>query len=137
MSPLSSAADNEQPLGLNPVQLGAFIGSRRQALGISSRELARRAGIADVTRLELGQIPKPRTDTLAAIAQALNISLTELLGMGRPESLPSFRPYMRTKFPDMPDAALADIDAYVEKLAQKYRVSPSGPIAGEDEQDGS
>ena len=133
--PSTSVPSAQQPTGPDVAELGTFIGSRRGELGISRRELARRAGVADVARLELGQIPKPRTDTLAAIARALDMSLSELLGMGRPESLPSFRPYMRTKYPDMPDSALADIDAYVAKLAKRYRVSTDGPLEGEDERD--
>ncbi len=131
----SSSTSSEQPTGPDVAQLGAFIAARREALGISRRELARRAGVANVTRLELGQIPNPRTDTLAAIAQAFDMSLSQLLGMGSPESLPSFRPYMRTKYPDMPDAALAEIDAYVEKLAKRYYISTAGPLEGEDEQE--
>ena len=125
----------QQPAGPDVAELVAFITKRREALGVSRRELARRAGVADVARLELGQIPKPRTDTLAAIAQALDMSLSELLGMGKPESLPNFRPYMRRKYPEMPDDALADIDAYIAKLTEQYHISPTGPLDGEDEQE--
>ncbi len=133
MSPSPSTA-SDQPTGPDVGQLGAFIRKRREALGISRRELARRAGVSQVALVESAKIQKPRTDTLAAIAQALDMSLTELLGMGKPESLPNFRPYMRTKYPNMPDAALADIDAYVRKLAKRYNITTDGPLNDEDEE---
>jgi transcriptional regulator with XRE-family HTH domain len=134
-STASPAKPGQQPNSPDLEELGAFIRDKREALGISQRELARRAGVADVTRVEQGQIAGPRTDTLTAIARALGLSLSELVGMGKPDSLPNFRPYMRAKYPGMTDAALADIDAHVQKLAKRHHISPTGPLDGEDEQD--
>ena len=78
-------------------RLGAFIRDRREELGISRRELARRANIADVSRLEQGRVVNPRRDTLQALAEALNLTLSELVAVGK---APSSRTSCRTCAPN-------------------------------------
>ena len=112
-------------------RLGEFIRERRENLGISRRELARRAEIADVGRLEQGLIASPRTDTLQAIGTALGLSLSELVSLGEPSELPGLMPYMRAKYADMPDAAIQEVAAYVEQLRAKHDLR--GPADHEDE----
>ncbi|MGF6651492.1 transcriptional regulator with XRE-family HTH domain [Paraburkholderia youngii] len=58
--------------------------NRRHELGLSQRELARRANLANVTicALERGEMCDPKISTLRAIARALDLDVL-LLVMGR------------------------------------------------------
>lgn len=114
--------------------LGAFIRQRRLALGLSARELARRAGIADVIRIEQGILSNPRTDSLRAIAQGLDLPLSDLLAAADyvpAKELPTFTPYLRTKYKDLPDEAVAEMEQFLERLRQKH--GTGGPVDDEDE----
>ena len=53
----------------------------RRKLGITQSELARRAGIRQgvLSYIENGRTKHPRIDTLAAIANALGVTVDELL----------------------------------------------------------
>ena len=48
------------------------------------------------------------------------------------DELPSFRPYPRTKYRDLPPEAVAEIESVFDRLAREYRLE--GPRDGEDEQ---
>lgn len=67
--------------------------SRREALGWSKLELARRAGISRVTVQNVeGRVGKPDMDTLQKIASAMATPVSELIGaeplrLGRTERL--------------------------------------------------
>lgn len=126
-----SAGSDEQ---VNVTKIGAFITEKREALGISQRELIRRSGVINLNRLELGTTPSPRTDTLQAVADALGISLAELVAAGRPEELPTLTPYLRAKYGDMPEEGRRRMTKYFERLAKEYNMT-DGPKDGEDEQD--
>ena len=66
-----------------PRSLGTFIRERRQDLGLTQEDLAARVGgsvrQAEISRLESGRIALPRRERLEAIANALDISIGELL----------------------------------------------------------
>ncbi len=114
--------------------LGAFIRRQRLALGLSARELARRAGIADVIRIEQGILLNPRTDSLRAIAQGLDVPLNDLLAAADyvpAKELPTFRPYLRAKYKDLPDEAVAEMEQFLGRLQRKH--GSGGPLDGEDE----
>ncbi len=102
-------------------RLGAFVKERREALGISQRELARRAHVADVVRLEQGLLTSPRTGTLEAIAEALGLTLSELVAVGKTPTLPAFTPYMRAKYHDLSDEDIEEIEAFVGTLRDKQQ----------------
>lgn len=113
--------------------LGAFIRKRRLKLGISARELARRAGVADVVRLEQGGLLNPRAESLRGVANGLEVPLSDLLAAADwlpPKELPTFRPYLRTKY-RLPDDAVEEMEAFMARLAKKHGIK--GPAAGEDE----
>ena len=63
--------------------LGQFIRANRLALGMTQEDLAERIGDAvqqsDISRLERDHIALPRRDRLEAIAEALEVSLGDLL----------------------------------------------------------
>lgn len=116
--------------------LADLIRDRRLALGISGSELARRAGIDKglLTLLDQRKIKQPRVDTLRALASALEIPLGDIYSATNwlPDTaLPSLRPYMRAKYEHLPDEAVAEVEAVINKLSKRYG---QGPIDGEDEQ---
>ena len=112
---------------------GHQLAEKRAALGLSASEVGRRAGVeaSTITRIEAGTV-EPTPETLKAIADVLDLPVEDLLAI--PEwQLPAFTPYLRTKYQDMPDAAIAEMQQYFEQVARKHRISPSGPKPGEDE----
>ena len=64
-----------------PTELGILINKEREKLGISQRELARRANMdcAEVSRIESGKRIKPNILYLKGIAETLNLSLVKLM----------------------------------------------------------
>ncbi|SHU42681.1 helix-turn-helix domain-containing protein [Mycobacteroides abscessus] len=119
-------------------QVADTLRQHREALGFSANRVARRAGINPSTywRIEAGQIPKPDTDSLLAIATALDIPTADLFAASGwlPDSeLPSLRPYLRTKY-HLPPEALTKLEASVTAIAGEYGISIGhGPARGEDE----
>ncbi|QHK19854.1 helix-turn-helix domain-containing protein [Pseudarthrobacter psychrotolerans] len=120
-------------------QLAGAIRERRQELGLSASEVARRADVAKgtITRLELGQITSPRMDNLRSIADVLQIPLTNLLAESRVlrgSDLPTLQPYLRTKFKEMPEGAVREIEAHFRDVAARHGINiNTGPAPGEDE----
>lgn len=71
----------ETALGGIAASLGPQIKRRREQRGLSAAELARRAGIgkASLSNIEAGR-GNPTIETLAALAAALHVPITDLLG---------------------------------------------------------
>jgi transcriptional regulator with XRE-family HTH domain len=80
--------------------LGALIAARREALGLSQRQLAARADVDSsvVSRLENNRFEQPSALLLQRLADALSTNVSELLAFVgvRPE-LPEPRAYFRRK----------------------------------------
>lgn len=119
--------------------LGAFLRQRREQLGLSSRQLAARAGFNDATvvRFEQGAFGAPRADKLARLAEALGLQLADVYALADyavPSELPTLRPYLRTKYRDLPVEDVEAIEAYAARLAKKHGIHLAGPALGEDEQ---
>lgn len=117
--------------------LGQLLRHRRDALGLSLRQVGDRVGTTDTTvmRIESGEIASPRGDILRALAEALELPLADLFataGYAVPRELPSFRPYLRAKYHDLPPEALAELENTFAGIAKRY--GTSGPAPGEDEQ---
>src|SRR5918912_3792664 len=103
---------------------GQWLRQRRQDAGLGTTELAKRTGITDgtITRLEQGFIATPDPRKLSRIAEALDIPLADIYGMagdGAPKQLPSFRPYLRSKYRDLPPEVAADLSRAVEGVIRK------------------
>lgn len=118
-------------------KLAEMLRGRRHELGLSAHEVARRAevNIASVTRLENCTNPRPSVETLVPICTVLGVPVADMLTLVDvmpTGQLPSFMPYLRTKYQDMPDEAVQEIATYFDQIAKKYRIS-DGPAAGEDE----
>ena len=95
--------------------LGKQLKEVRSRLGLSAREVGDRSGMADsnVLRLEQGNIANPRPETLKSLADALDLDLADLYtaaGYVQPTSLPSFAPYLRSKYADLPPSAQRELE---------------------------
>lgn len=118
--------------------LGKMLKSAREQLGFSAREVADRSGMADsnVLRLEQGAIANPRPETLRSLADVLQLELADLYataGYVQPNGLPSFSPYLRSKYAGLPASAQREIEVSFAKIAAKHGYDPNGPQPGEDE----
>jgi transcriptional regulator with XRE-family HTH domain len=119
-------------------KLGQLVRSRRQELGLTVRQLAEQADMnfATVARIEQGQFAAPGPDKLARIAEALGLSTADVFGLAEytvPDDLPSFQPYLRSKYRDMPADAVDDLNKAFERIVRKHGYQPDGPRDGEDE----
>ena len=115
---------------LNP-RLGALVRSKREALDLSLRDLAVRCGVhfSMLGRIEQGQIKAPAPEILQAIAHALDADVQDfyaLCGYTISDRLPSFSPYLRSKYGAMPDAAVAELEAYFEDIRKRYGFGEGG-----------
>ncbi len=118
--------------------LGRILRERREALSESIRSLAERSGVPTTTihHFEQGRTAAPAPDKLGRIASALGLSLAEVYsvaGWSIPKDLPTFKPYLRTKYADLPQEDVDAIERYAAKFAKKHGISLTGPALGEDE----
>src|SRR5262249_20587823 len=92
-------------------RLGRWLRERRHEAGIGTTELAKRTGINDatITRLEQGAIASPDPHKLRLISEHLDLNLSDvyaMAGYAAPTDLPSFQPYLRRKYRNLPDQAI-------------------------------
>jgi transcriptional regulator with XRE-family HTH domain len=119
-------------------KLGRVLRARRQELSLSTRQLGERAGVDDATivRIEQGAFAAPRPDKLVRIAEALGLSTADVFTLADysvPDDLPSFQPYLRSKYRDMPVGAVKDLNKAFERIVKQHGYDPNGPQNGEDE----
>lgn len=101
------------------------------------RQLARNIGgtISTVSTLEAGINLSPRPETLKVIAQALDIPTSDLFMVADwlpADELPTLKPYLRAKYADLDEQAIAELEAYADRLIQRH--GGHGPVNREDEQ---
>lgn len=80
-----------------------MVHDRREELGLSKRKLGELTGLSHtfIAKLEAGQYESASAETLMTFAEALDIppaDLFSLAGYRLPQSLPSFGPYLRTRY---------------------------------------
>lgn len=119
-------------------KLGKEIRAARLEAGLSMQQVADQARISKtmVAYLEHGTIEVPGASTLAAVARALSIDPGRLLDLGGYDltpTLPTFTPYLRSKYQHLPDAAQAELNSAFERISKKYGYDPDGPAPGADE----
>ncbi len=119
-------------------ELGQRLRARREELGLSLRQLAERAETTDTTiiRIEQGAYAAPAPDKLSRIAEALGLSLADVFALAEyavPGDLPSFQPYLRSKYRDLPPEAVDDLNKAFARIVRKHGYDPDGPQDGEDE----
>jgi transcriptional regulator with XRE-family HTH domain len=117
--------------------LADLIKSKKQELGLSTRALAKIAGLdnGNIVRIEQGTRP-PKPETLSKLATALQLPLADLYhlaGYEIPNELPSMPIYLRTKYKNLSKEAQAELEAKLQEL-QKRHAQDKGPEPGEDEQ---
>lgn len=117
---------------LNTRRIANLLRAEREKRGLTVRDVARRSGVsaATLSRLERAQLAKPDSDKLRAVARVLGVSESDLFGIPETE-LPTFRPYLRSKYRDLPAEAVDEIEAVFARVARDYGVR--GPQDGEDE----
>lgn len=119
-------------------ELGRKLRERRAALGMSLRQLEEQSGVFNVTimRIERGDSSEPSAEKLARLAEALELPLADVYAMADlavPTELPSFKPYLRTKYRGLPAEDVEAIEKYASRLARKHGIALDGPAPGEDE----
>lgn len=121
-------------------RLGSVLQERRETLGLSRHEVARRTAIdrTAIIRIESGAIRQPDPAKLARLAKVLDLPLSELYVLaGYPQDqLPSFQPYLRSRYGKLPRAAVEELDRHFQDIAEEYGIDPNGPADGEDERSG-
>lgn len=138
--------EQQDPGGINSSQpdesptVGQLLRAARHGAGLSLGAVAARTGLAksvvDKAERDLAQQPSPTT--LAKLAEALKLNLADVYaaaGYDAPSELPTFAPYLRSKYRDLPPAARAELEQSFARVAAKYGVAATGPAPGEDEQD--
>ncbi|MCU1392037.1 MAG: family transcriptional regulator [Ilumatobacteraceae bacterium] len=120
-------------------ELGRILRKRREHLGLSLRTVVKRSDVpySTVLHFEEGRISAPAPDKLARIAAALGLQLADiyaLTGYAIPDELPALKPYLRSKYGELPPGDIDAIERYAARLAKKHGISLTGPVAGEDEQ---
>lgn len=119
-------------------RFGQWLRQQRQASGLSTYQLAKQTGLSrgTIVRFEQGAFAAPAPDKLATIAAAIGVELADVYAMAEyavPDDLPSFQPYLRSKYRDMPAEAVDDLGKAFERIVRKHGYDPDGPQDGEDE----
>lgn len=126
---------------MNPSDLAKLahtLKRQRERLGLSASEVARRAGVtpSTVTRIEAAQFTSPQPESLKAIAEVLQLSVSDLFTVADwlpKNELPTFTPYLRSKYRDLPDEAKTELEQSFRRIAERYGYEGAGPEPGEDE----
>jgi len=103
--------------------IGDIIREIREARDISQRQLAHDAGVKQsvLSRIESGDTPNPRAETLRAIAEALNVPVTAILGRPAPVDRLTPRP-ARVSIPIVRRPAHAGVDWTWEGTGQTVEI---------------
>lgn len=121
-----------------PVTFGSAIKEARVGAGMSMGQLAEAVGISkSLLRFwELDAVEAPDVSKVLRLATVLGVDslhLAALAGYELSDTLPPVQPYLRSKYPDLPESALAEIASVV----RRHGIDPTrlGPTPGEDETD--
>jgi transcriptional regulator with XRE-family HTH domain len=121
----------------NPT-LGSLLKQRREDLELSYGQLHTATGIgkSQLHALEHDRVQKAPAVQLKTLADALELPLSDLYaaaGLPLPTELPSFSPYMRAKYGQLPAEAQNELAKTFAAIAKKYGYQADGPQPGEDE----
>ncbi len=117
----------------NAVKLGNALKERRTELELTIKEVARRSGMTDsnVLRIERGDIPQPRPETLKSLADVLGLELSDLFNLAgyvQPRTLPSFSPYLRSRYADLPRIGSKRNGSQLRANCRETRIRPEWTI---------
>ncbi|TDU06596.1 helix-turn-helix protein [Streptomyces sp. 846.5] len=118
-------------------RFGEYLHQLRQARKLGVRELARKSGLdaGGLTRLEQGKT-SPQPDTLKALGTALEVPFADLFAMAgyvTPSDLPSMSAYLHTRYGQLPEDTLSQVNEYIQHLVNERGLDPNGPAPHEDE----
>ena len=118
-------------------ELAAIMTRRREALGLSMRQVSARTGfdIGTIANLEAATNLSPLPSTLKAIADVLGLSISDLFVVADwlpADELPALQPYLRSKYHVLDEQAIAELEGYANRLVQRH--GGRGPNNREDEQ---
>jgi transcriptional regulator with XRE-family HTH domain len=122
----------------NANTLGQLIRQGRATKELSIRDLAESADVPRSTLLdlELGRVASPHPATLQSLANTLELPLADVYaaaGYAEAQGLPSFAPYLRSKYRDLPPDARAELAHSFQIITKKYGYDTTGPAPGADE----
>jgi transcriptional regulator with XRE-family HTH domain len=117
-------------------ELAGILRTRRRQLGLSMRYIESMTGfnVATISGLEKASNLTPQPGTLKGIAHVLNLSVSDLYvitGWLPAAQLPAVMPYLRAKYRELPDEALAEVEALIATLRVKHGLE--APHQGEAE----
>jgi len=117
-------------------ELGSMLKTARLDAHLSVRVLASRVGVGptQIVRLEQGTTAKPDVEVLTRLATALRLPLASVLdaaGIPLHRYLPDLGSYLRERYPDLPDEALAEMERSFEQISRDHH--GGGPARREDE----
>lgn len=117
-------------------ELGVQLRTARLEAQLTIRQLAAAAGMgsSSLHRLEMGEVDKLDVTDLSRLAEALNLPLASVLdaaGIPLHRNLPNLDTYLRERYPELPEAALAEMQQHVEQISRVYQ--GGGPAGNEDE----
>ena len=120
------------------LSLGEYLSARRNELGLSTHEVARRSGVnqAQVSRIEQG-LQQPSPDTLVGMAKALDLETADVwaaAGYRDATELPNPVPYLRAKYRNLPESQLQALARDVARTLERHGIDATGrPEPSEDE----
>ena len=109
--------------------LGSFIKRTRAEKKLTQEQVAKTAGLARsyVSRSEDDQFVAPSAMVLTRLADGLGVSADSLFQEAGylphidKSKLPSFDIYLRTKYPELSENAIEDLEHWKEAVSQKYK----------------
>jgi len=109
----------------NTKKIGKYLKYQRGKLDLSLSDLSEKTGLtsAYLSRLERGEYRSMSLKTLHRLADALGMSLVELLTKGQvlqnTNSLPSLTYYLKERY-QLPPSAIGDVRLFLEFVTKKY-----------------
>jgi transcriptional regulator with XRE-family HTH domain len=106
--------------------VGATLRRRRLELGWTMRALEDASGVDDavISRIENGEIAQPRVDKITRIATALGLDPVVLLSDATGSQPLTIAGFLRSRYPELPADAAADIERYAEAVLADHHINP-------------
>ena len=106
--------------------LGTFIRARRLSREMTLSDAAALSGLHTSYwgKLETGHYKSPSPKHLQTIARVIDVRYEDLYGLAgydTPDRLPTFGPYLRTKY-SLPPEAVAELERYFDLLRSYYGI---------------
>lgn len=120
--------------------LANLLRQARLEAGLPLKEAAKESGISvgSLSHLEQGKLHTTSLNRLIALAETYGIEPTGIIeagGYDLTSALPTFTPYLRTKYRHLPQEAQDEITDAFQRIAAKYGIDGHnpGPLPGQDE----